>query len=994
MFFNKLPSKYLNRVPDMKYFLLLIVYYGFLLGEASGQSTLGLPAIKNYTNIDYHAGIEIWDIAQDKNGILYFSNDNGLLTFDGSYWNIYTLPNKAPIKSVAIDHSGRIYVGGQDEVGYFFPDQHGVLRYHSLKELLPPIAKQFADIWNIVIINDEVYFRTIETIFQYKDNRLRTFDAPGGWRLIAKAGPRLYAEDKTQGLYVFNDGHWEAPCGSTPTVDLHITGIMDYRKDTILLTTLKNGLYLLCGSRLIKKPTGIDRLLSEDLANCAKKIGDDRYAIGTKSSGVFIIDGDGKLIQHFSNGEGLQNNNILNIMSDQDKNLWLGLENGISFINYNTAITHIYPVRENQIMSNAVRIFDRKLFIGTSNGLYSVPLDLSQKDLSGASGTFTEVEGTKGRVWSLSEVNHQLLLGHEDGAFVVKDNRVSSSITTKQGVWAFQSLPQSTDIIAGTYTGLQLIDQENDRLTDKGRVNDLYESLRMLAVDGQGHIWASHPYRGVFKSSLPTGAAGAPGAAGTPGAAGGGQAQPFVHYTQKQGLPSDISDYVYHIRGKIMAATVKGVYEYEPATDRFVPSPFFKPIFNDNPVENLTEDHDGNIWFVSNERVGLIDVHKPTRTKHYSIIYFPELTAQTVKGFAFIYPYNSENIFIGSYNGIIHLNYSQYIKSDTGIRVLLSAVKAIAEKDSLIFGGYFGKDNQVVQLPNHWNSFHFEYSSTLYAQKTNAEYSYKLTGFDKDWSEWSIKTEKDYTNLPYGTYTFYIRARNNLGTTSRPVVYTFTVDPAWYQTIWAYLFYFLLVSGALLFVVKWERERFEQHQKKYEQEQERLNYLHSLELDRKEKGLIALQNDKLASELDFKNKELATVTMHLVERGGLLLNIKEELVTVIKKLNIPDLAHEFKSVFRMMSDTEKNDDDWNRFAIHFDQVHNNFLSILKTKFPSLSPTDLKLCAYLRLNLSSKEIAQLLNISLKGVEISRYRIRKKFQLTPEVNLYDFLIEITR
>ena len=96
----------------------------------------------------------------------------------------------------------------------------------------------------------------------------------------------------------------------------------------------------------------------------------------------------------------------------------------------------------------------------------------------------------------------------------------------------------------------------------------------------------------------------------------------------------------------------------------------------------------------------------------------------------------------------------------------------------------------------------------------------------------------------------------------------------------------------------------------------------------------------------------------------------------------------------MFNDIEKNDDEWNQFAIYFDQVHNNFISTLKARFPGLSSTDLKLCAYLRLNLSSKEIAHLLNISLKGVEISRYRVRKKFGILPEINLYDFLIEVTR
>jgi len=161
---------------------------------------------------------------------------------------------------------------------------------------------------------------------------------------------------------------------------------------------------------------------------------------------------------------------------------------------------------------------------------------------------------------------------------------------------------------------------------------------------------------------------------------------------------------------------------------------------------------------------------------------------------------------------------------------------------------------------------------------------------------------------------------------------------------------------------------------KHEEEQARLQYLHQLEMDQ-------------------KNKELALITMHLLQRSNLLSNIREELLAVIKKLNIPGLPYELRHVFKMLGNPEKNDDDWQRFALYFDQVHHNFLSILKKKFPLLSATDLKLCAYIRLNLSSKEIAQILNISLKGVEVSRYRIRKKLSLPTEANLYEFLLAIT-
>jgi len=965
----------------------LTVFYLFFINLANAQTTIGLPPIRNYKSTDYNAATQIYDVKQDKQGILYFANDDGLLTFDGSYWKVYPMPNHTSIKSLAIDQSGKIYAGGQDEVGYFYPDSYGVLKFHSLKQLLPEKAKQFADIWDVVIDGDQVFFRTFEALFQYKNNHITVFDADGGWRFLTKVNQTVFAFDKDSGLSAFINGHWKPCCEKTPAA-VQITGIANFRGDSLLVSTLKSGFYLLCGKVLSKMPAPVDPIFAKDLVNCIQKIDSNRYAVGTAANGVLIIDANGQLIQKFSNEEGLQNSNVYRILLDHDKNLWVGLENGLSFINYNTSIKNISPVKGNKTVSTAIRIFDQKLYIGTSNGLYNSPLDISKTDISFCKGTFTEVANTKGQIRSLNEIDHQLFLGHEDGAFLIENN-TAISLMTKQGVWSFQSFPSSSDIIAGTYTGLELIKKSSGgSFSDGGKLDGVYESLNNVCIDNQGKVWASHPYRGIFKIQL---------------SADRKTIAHYVKYTRNNGLPSTQNNRVYFINNKVLAATEKGIYEYDASKDKFVVSAFFVPIFKNTSVEYFTRGSNGNLWFVNNRRVGVIDFNKKTAQKPYEVIYFPELTDQTLKASEFIYPYNNENIFIGSNDGVFHLNYSRYTQSTTPIKVVLSTVKAIAEKDSLIFGGYFfnmnnpGPDQslkQVISLANRWSSFHFEYSSGLYAQKNNIGFSYKLKGFDDRWSAWSTKTEKDYTNLQYGMYTFSVIARDNLGNESAPVNYTFIVTPAWYQTAWMYLFYIMLAVLLVRVMILWQRKRFAQHQKKYEDEQARLNYLHGLELDRNEKEIIALQNKSLEAEIQFKNKELATIAMHLVERGGILLNIKQALLAVIQKTKIPDAQHEFKSVFRTLNEIEKNADDWNHFAIYFDEVHNDFLTILKSRFPDLSSTDLKLCAYLRLNLSSKEIAQLMNISLKGVEISRYRMRKKLNLTTEVNLYDFLIEAVK
>ena len=178
----------------------------------------------------------------------------------------------------------------------------------------------------------------------------------------------------------------------------------------------------------------------------------------------------------------------------------------------------------------------------------------------------------------------------------------------------------------------------------------------------------------------------------------------------------------------------------------------------------------------------------------------------------------------------------------------------------------------------------------------------------------------------------------------------------------------------------------------YEEEQSRLQYLHQLELDKNEKEIVALKNEKLEAEIRYKNKEVASASMHLVKKGELITKMKDELQRLTKSTDNEKSMDSFKKMIKTLGEDDKMDKDWEHFAQHFDKVHSDFVVGLKEKHPTITPNELKLCAYLRMNLSTKEIAQLMNISVRGVEISRYRLRKKLGIQSETNLFDYLIDI--
>jgi len=951
----------------------------------SAQNTIGFPDIINYTREQYKGGGQNWDVATDNRGILYFANTEGLLTYDGQFWKLYPIINGTRLRSVKVDRNGRIYVGAQDEFGYFFPDKSGVLRYHSLKYLLPEGKRQIADIWGLEIYEDAVYFQAYNKILEYKNDQIKVHDAPEEWRKLYKTPHGLYAQEMKGGIKQFEQGVVKTVCDDPRLSQMLVTAIEEDRRGGLLVATLKDGLFALTGGRLTPRQTEADVIFRASRIFSTVSLNDQELAVGTTSNGCYIINKEsGAIIQHFSMEEGLQNNNVLKLFTDERQNIWLALDNGIDQIRYNTFIKQIYPDKKNLLTTYAVQVFDNQLFIGTSDGLYSTPLD-DAPDFSFARNRFRMVENSKGQVWRLSTLHDQLLLGHHEGTFLIKNNQAIPLLD--KGSWLykpFTSPDSSVNVLIGTYHGLYAMKSNRQGFTAPVHLDGLMESLRFLAVDNDQMVWSSHPYRGVYRLKVM------------------GDSVESTLFTAKDGLPSDYDNFVFRIKNRVVVATQHGLYEYDTEHHRFHRSPQLYTLLGDLSVQFLAEDAHGNIWFTSNRKPGIVDFRKPSGPLPYTVIYFPELQRKIVNGFEFIYPYDDENVFMAAEMGLYHVNYRKYLQSAAGPTIAIGSVKAFGKTDSLVFGGYFTNghslvtrqmDSMEVQLPNGFNDFHFEYASPAYDQGSNIEYSYRLEGLNNAWSEWTTKTEKEYTNLSYGHYTFLVKARNNLGLESAEARYCFTVLPAFYQTNLAKGIYLLLLFGLLYLLYRRQRQQFARQQQKYQEDQEHLISLHQLELERNEKELIKVQNDKLGGEVDFKNRELATVTMHLVERGRVLSNIKEVLSQTVKKLEPTVTQDHFKRVMRLFEEAENNEEDWEQFSRHFDEVHNNFLYTLKRRYPDLSTTDLKLCAYLRINLTTKEIAQSLGISVRGVETSRYRLRKKLELPADMGLYDFLLAVT-
>lgn len=960
----------------MKSCLLKLVFLVLCLPSLA-QNTIGLPQVINFDNNEYPGGTQNWDIRQDSSGRMYFANNEGLLVFDGTYWKIYPQPNKTILRSILLK-DGRIYAGGQDEIGYYIPDERGTLRYYSLKQLIPAQYNSFADLWEAELEGGAVFFRSWDRIFEYRDAAIRVYPSDAGWLFMKQTGRRLIAQEAARGLMEFRNNEWKPLSTDPKPLPFSVTGIAELSNDSLLIASLEKGIFTYYHGQLFPRHTDADHYFRSSQIYSFQLLDSAEYLLGTTSEGCLVMNMNGQIVQQIARADGLKTNNVLSVFLDRDRNIWAGLDNGIGYIAYNTPIKYIRPGKPDELSGYSARIYDNKLYVATSFGAYYVPLNLHAKDMGFSKGEFRLLQGSQGQSWHFDEVNNQLLLEHNNGIFAVKGDEVVP-LSTHSGGW--MTLPSSSvspapHAITGTYTGLYLLNFDNNHFEPGGELSGLNESLRFLAFDNNNILWASHPYRGIYRIDL------------SPDY----RSFKYELFTDKDGLPSALRNTVFRIKNRVLFATEKGVYEFDEQSRKFVPSPLLTPYFGKMNVQYLKEDADGDIWFCSGKRIGILDFG--TDAKKPSLIYFPELTGKILAGFENIYPYNKENVFIASNIGIIHLNYKKYIVRKARPDVLLTQVKVTGRKDSLIFGGYNFSNAEkeavsAVHFTHGVNAFQFEFSSPAFGLQRNIEYSYQLEGYDRDWSPLSSKTDKEYTNLPEGNYTFRVKALDNLGQESPVSSFSFVIDPPWYRTLWAYLFYFLLFAGIIYIVYRWQMQKFREQQLRFEREQARLKYIHHLEKEKNEKEIIQLQNEKLINEMVYKNKELADVSMHLVERSEALIKIKDELQRLYKKTGGD---HDVRQVLTLVNEIEKNNTNWEQFAAHFDEINNDFIKNLKLAFPQLTSNDLKVCTYLQLKLTSKEIAQLMNISVRGVEISRYRLRKKLQIPSGQTLTEFLSKI--
>jgi len=957
----------------------------------------GIPAITSYHPRNYQGHPNNYSVIQDKEGVMYFGNLWGVIEFNGSFWRKIPLPNGSSCTSLAIDDSGTIFVGGRNEIGYLKKDSIGRNNYVSLNRLLPANIKNFDEVWKIFVTKDGIYFSS-NSVLLYKDYSKEHIELIETSNNAFYENGQVYTSDYS-GIYkVFKNKIQRLP-NSGPLIGQFIN-MMGTVQGKTLISTSEKGMFLYDGNVLQHWDSEINKFLRNYNPQKIINVEDKVLIFCTELGGVFITDIEGRVVSNIDKSNGLSSNTITDIYLDKDRNLWLSLNNGIAQIEIFKEYSYINNYLGVSGIPYSSAVYDGKLYLATSEGLF-----YKKMDSSGTSTGFTKLQDFSGLVWNLQVIDNKLFCGHAITCQVI-DHDKKAEMLYDAGSWRF--LPISdTKILMGTYKGFGYLEKINNKWKYTSKIEGFEESSRYFVLDGFGDIWVSHGSKGVYQLRLNKGG----------------------DKVVKLKLHSSINNRkignnaVSKIGGEVVVATDFGVFKYDPESEKLIAHKGLTKALKENSGTTMIIKEDENRLWVIDQSGVLIKLEQDKNGEFNVIAKTEKFKSNLIKDFEHLNPLNAQTVIIGTQDGFV--NYKPVTKKAATFQTYISKVETSDAK--LLWQGYDTSPELIRKdLPFAQNSLKFYFTSNSYDDPLNHQFSYRLEGFNNDkWTDWSTINFKEYTNLDPGNYKLHVKSLSIEGTTGKESSVSFRILPPWYRTSWAYAVYiiFAATTGVLISVEvkkrfnrqrkrlelekakelwekqkEWEADELKREKAIMELEQEKL-YMESVTLRQKallleqekeqERKIVEMQKEKLEAEILYKNNELSSLTLHITQKNELLAKIRYQSKKLKQDISNQESSETLQHIEQLIQKGLSTSKEWEKFTEHFNFIHNGFLQRLKQQYPDLKSNSLKLCAYLKMRLSSKQIAVLMNTAPASVMTARYRLRIKFNLEKDQSLEDYL-----
>jgi len=879
-----------------------------------------------------------WEIDQDPvSRYIYFANSTGLIEYNGISTRTFTMPYRQGVRSVYVNDDGMIFTGSYEDFGIWEEDPPGELVYRSLA--MDADVSKNDEIWNIFELNHTVYFQSFTSVYAYNYNTVTTIRCPSNMLFFFRAGEKLIAQSLGSGLYWFDKSGFTFIEGSEVFAGLKVHAIIEFSFDEYWICTSNNGIFLFDRQSFTPLKNEISEYLKEETCNAGLAVNDTLIAFGTILKGVVFSDKAGKVITSYDYSNGLKNNTVLSLFKDADDRLWIGLDEGANFINVSSPVTH-YENVNGKLGTIYTAIRDKDcLYLGTNHGLFAA--DIRESNGYYGFANLRIIPNTQGQVWNLGQFDGHILCGHNEGTFLIEGDalRKISEIT---GGW---SMKQYGDLLLeGTYTGIvSFMKDAKGNWTFKNRIDGYTEPTRFIEVDYLGYVWAVHPLKGIYRLELNEKTDSIVNA---------------LYFSSVADTGRELT--MSSINNQVVFLTSDHIFAFDYDKKTFFQITSLEPGLGEYvSATQIIHYRNNSYWFILDDKIALFNISKELEAE--KVLEFFHEYADLPWREQQIVSLDSNTLLIPTRQAFSIYNIARLTNHDDTSTVVINR---------LVFSG---KDNTTTLLPRMMEDYRIpskENNLTAYFANPSGfdmggrEYLYRIKELGENWHRTS-SDNFSFLNLKSGQY--HLEVKEVFSKKATEV--TFAIRKPFLKSWWALFLYVLILSLLTWVIVKIWRQELGRHRQ-----------------------LIDYESGKhrLESELDYKGYELMLTLRYLIRKTDTLRALRDKLDSM--KDTPAKLPVKFVREMEQIIDhgLDAQTEEWQNVMKNLKLSQEGFFRKLKNKYPSLTPNDLRLCSYLRMNFTTKEIANLTNISSRAVEIGRYRLRSKLNLNHEVNLTEFLI----
>lgn len=941
-----------------------------LLCSVMPMFALWQTPVVHFTRKNYGAGTQNWGIAIASNNWSYVANNYGLLEYDGDRWHLYGMPNSTAVRSLMIGLDGRIYVGATNEFGIFAANAVGGLDYHSLSDSLDRKYAGFGEVWNIHgdAEGGETYFQTDNYLIRRTDDGTLSCLCPGS-HIYCSATIRggVYVAT-AEGVFLLVGEQFNLLNNSQILAGKQVRKLIPWSTNQILIATFDDGLYVYDGQTTRKFDFAGNDFLRKNKLYCMAVDG-SRLALGTVRGGLMLVGLKDGSVQIFDmQNSGLQNNTVLSVAFDNFGNLDVGLDNGIDRLLLQSPYRN-FSVRGIPFGSGyAAMITDKAGYMGTNQGLFVN--SFGNRDMN---APVSFIEASAGQVWGLDSVGGVILCSHHKGLFQVSGTKFIP-LSTADGFWHVCKLDDNY-LVAGSYTGFYLLQKQKNTVRMLHKIKGYEHTAMNFEVDGSGQIWAVSP-EGVARLRL---------------------------NDKRDSLASETvyefkypQDYVkiFALRDRLVISGeyfcrvvgADGVLREDKA--------FFDLLDGEHFYRLIRQNADYDLWFLRDEILSVrkcVDVVQHTYEPAARTMVMDDI--QFVVGFEHLNFASQDLAVIGTVDGFAKLDSRMFGITQPVEGLYIRSMELTQANDSVVYGESYEKLPADIRLDYNYNSVRFRYGGAVTA--SGKLYRTRLEPEEEDYSRWTTALSREYTSLHEGKYTFHVQIKDIQTGLEHETALTFTVLPPWYRTGYAYLAYVVMIILLLYMIYTYFEQRivsanehmeYEKNREIHEREKQ-----HLIETHEWERQLHELQKEKADYELKNKSQELSSLLLNQVNRKEFADDVQQQVTLAVEELQKRRVAAAVKILKRLSEKIEQEGSeevDWKRFEDNFDIVNDKFIRKLTAVYPWLNKNERHLCVYIRMGLYTKEIAPLFNLSVRGVEMLRYRMRKKMGLPRDANLEQY------